>query len=205
MINQKRLESFLEKFGELERAIRKSDAFSFSSVLEFENGIDSGTVLLRSFSDSFLLKEKLKVCRIVRNYIQHNGSAFVEPSQEMISFLTDVVSDINKLDKKAKDVVVRMKPLLLSDTFVLAAEKLSRYSVFPVVDGKGKFLGLLDDEFVRKAVANKLATKKIKTMENKLKKCKFSKKDENVKGIFDICYLTKNDKPDGVFLGLVFA
>ena len=78
MINQKNVAKFIQQYNDFEKIISDSNAVQARTVLEFEESL--------TLKDAEA-NQKLKVCRIVRNYIQHNDVNFVEPSKEMIDFI----------------------------------------------------------------------------------------------------------------------
>ena len=86
-------DKFLQAYKELETELK----YIGQSVLDYEN----------SLSDTDDNKEKIKLCRIVRNYISHNSDNFAGTTNEMIKFLNSLTSKINKLSKTAKDIMVK--------------------------------------------------------------------------------------------------
>lgn len=68
------LEKFLEAYKELEQILREDNV----SVLDYENSLSEAD------------KEKLKVCRIIRNYASHNDKKFVTCTKEQIKFLEEL-------------------------------------------------------------------------------------------------------------------
>lgn len=71
------LEKFLVAYKNLEQALREDNV----SVLEYENCLNEEN------------KEKLKVCRIIRNYAAHNDKKFIACTKEQIKFLEDLYFD----------------------------------------------------------------------------------------------------------------
>ena len=72
MVNEK----FLDAFRALDTELKDQG----STVLEYENSLKDGSIE----------KEKLKVCRIMRNYMAHNDTTFLTASNEQIKFLQKI-------------------------------------------------------------------------------------------------------------------
>ena len=174
---------FLENYIKFENAVKDT---LLSSVLEYENSIEDNET-----------HQKVKMCRITRNYIQHNGPDFIVPTKEMTSFLIEQVDKMNKILQTAGDVMKRIAPLKLSDKVVDAAKRLSRSALIPVVDSKGVYLGCVSDATIRTMCAQGSASKTLKTA--KLVKVKTCEKDKPAKDINEPVVVVNNGK----YLGIV--
>ena len=77
------IDTFLEEYKKLETAIRNETG---STVLDYENTMQQD------------LAEKIKVCRIMRNYAQHNADyvRFLAATADMCDFLRDMTKNVEK-------------------------------------------------------------------------------------------------------------
>lgn len=112
MASKNLLPEFLEAYKELETTIRANadrltrlswlDGYTkYSStvtVLDVENGISDNNI-----------KDKLKTCRMIRNYAQHHDDAdeFVSATQGMIDFVKKMTQDVRLLNGTYKDVMTK--------------------------------------------------------------------------------------------------
>lgn len=67
-------DNFLDTFSVLDSELKLEN----NTILEFENPLDSNS------------QEKLKVCRIMRNYMSHNDVTFLSATNEQIKFLNSL-------------------------------------------------------------------------------------------------------------------
>lgn len=161
------------------------------------------------FEESLTLKDaevnqKLKVCRIVRNYIQHNDVNFVEPSKEMIDFIANLSDYVRSLEMSADDVLKKLTPLTLSDTITDAAKKLSRNKLMPVVDKRKICIGIVTDETIRAAVSKGTRpSSKLSNIESLIKSATIISKDIPVKNITENSVVTKDGTKNGQYVGVV--
>ena len=79
---------FLESYRNLENELRYDNL----SVLDYENSLKDSNK-----------QEKLKLCRITRNYLSHQDTCFVEASKEMINFVDSLTTEIRLKSSIAKD------------------------------------------------------------------------------------------------------
>ena len=93
MVNEK----FLDAFRALDTELKDQG----STVLEYENSLKDGSIE----------KEKLKVCRIMRNYMAHNDTTFLTASNEQIKFLEAETEEVLKRAHLVKDEMKRVKTL----------------------------------------------------------------------------------------------
>ena len=175
MINQKNVAKFIQQYNNFEKIISDSDTVQARTVLEFEESL--------TLKDAEA-NQKLKVCRIVRNYIQHNDVNFVEPSKEMIDFIANLSDYVRSLEMSANDVLKKLTPLTLSDTITAAAKKLSKNKLMPVVDKKKVCIGIVTDETIRAAVSKGTRpSSKLSNIESLIKSAAIISKDIPVKNI----------------------
>lgn len=94
------IDTFLEEYKKLETAIRNETG---STVLDYENTMQQD------------LAEKIKVCRIMRNYAQHNADyvRFLAATADMCDFLRDMTKDVEKDRLRAGDKCKKLQVLTL--------------------------------------------------------------------------------------------
>lgn len=195
MINQKNVAKFIQQYNDFEKIISASNAVQARTVLEFEESL--------TLKDAEA-NQKLKVCRIVRNYIQHNDVNFVEPSKEMIDFIANLSDYVRSLEMSANDVLKKLTPLTLSDTITDAAKKLSRNKLMPVVDKKKVCVGIVTDETIRAAVSKGTRpSSKLSNIESLIKSATIISKDIPVKNITENSVVTKDGTKNGQYVGVV--
>lgn len=151
------LSEFLEAYKELETTIR-SNAEKLShlswidgrakfsagtSVLDVENGITDDSV-----------RDKLKTCRIIRNYAQHHDDAdgFVGATSGMIEFIQGLTSSIRLLNGTYKDVMTKCPIAITANSNVTdcaGAFMRTGSDWYPVSDVAGSLCGIItkDDVF----------------------------------------------------------
>ena len=195
MINQKNVAKFIQQYNNFEKIISDSDTVQARTVLEFEESL--------TLKDAEA-NQKLKVCRIVRNYIQHNDVNFVEPSKEMIDFIANLSDYVRSLEMSANDVLKKLTPLTLSDTITAAAKKLSKNKLMPVVDKKKVCIGIVTDETIRAAVSKGTRpSSKLSNIESLIKSAAIISKDIPVKNITENSVVTKDGTKNGQYVGVV--
>ncbi len=127
-------EEFLEQYKGLEQLLRSTFGAEMS-VLNFESKLP--------LSDA----EKLKVCRIIRNFLQHNPDArnFIIPSKEMIKHLKYVASYAMLEKETAKDRTYKIPPLKTNMTIRQASKQMNKLQRewMPIVDEKGILVGTI--------------------------------------------------------------
>lgn len=138
---------FLQQYKELETAIRLVHGDT-TTVYMFESSLKSDDAT------------KLRLCRLIRNYWQHNsdGESFIQTTGEMCRFLQKLTAGLlSQIEKGVGECVYRLKPLTLNMTFrqvfrlFVNADRQS----LPVVNEKNIPLGMLhrDDVFALAATA----------------------------------------------------
>ena len=121
-------ETFLDAYRVLENELKD---YNGSSILDFENSLKEGSIE----------KERLKVCRIMRNYMAHNDTSFIVGSKDQILFLKDLVIKIRNKSLCAKDLMKKPKMLKPSETIKNLVALCDKYDIVPIeVRGKGIYL-----------------------------------------------------------------
>ena len=165
-----KLEEFLLEYNRLETLLKKSENLP-DTVLDFENNLDD-----------LDKKEKLKVCRILRNYCRHHEDygSFIDCSDGMLTFITSLNKDIEKPFLHISDKTKRIPAVSDKDSLKTVTELFSKYKppFIALVNQKGKASsddtdGVISLEMLADMVAESgsLATKIGKVMTEKIKKC----------------------------------
>lgn len=119
-------DKFLDAFRALDSELKDQG----STVLEYENSLKDGSVE----------KEKLKVCRIMRNYMSHNDTTFLTASTEQIKFLDAQTEDVLKRAHLVKDEMKRVKPLKATAPIKDIIAALDKFPVCPLETKAGIYL-----------------------------------------------------------------
>lgn len=119
-------DKFLDAFRALDSELKDQG----STVLEYENSLKDGSVE----------KEKLKVCRIMRNYMSHNDTTFLTASTEQIKFLDAQTEEVLKRAHLVKDEMKRVKPLKATAPIKDIIAALDKFPVCPLETKAGIYL-----------------------------------------------------------------
>lgn len=143
-------DKFLDAYRTLEDALNRSTKLNASSVLDYENELQRVGKVDAS--------EKLKVCRITRNYMTHHadGKTFLGVSPKMTKYLLSVADSITKLELSAAKVA-RKVPVLSPSTSMKDAAiafSSSKSAWLPYTDRKGNVVGAVSEEVVIAMCAN---------------------------------------------------
>ena len=137
---------FLEKYKSLELMLRVSMG-SDMTVLKYEDTLtgDAG--------------DKLRICRVVRNFLQHNpnASGFIQPTQAMVTFIEKEILRVTAQAEKAKDLVYKVpvikETMTLREAVKVFTKGKGQYKWLPVVDAKGTVLGVVTESRILQAVS----------------------------------------------------
>lgn len=136
---------FLEAYKELETTIRANSGKLIRlpwlsgytkcsaqvTVLDVENGISDINI-----------KDKLKTCRMIRNYAQHHNDSneFIAVTQGMIDFIEDMTQEIRLLNGTYKDVMTKCSAVITTASNTADCAKVfskSDLDWYPVLGGQG--------------------------------------------------------------------
>lgn len=123
---------FLERYKQLETDVMAKRGIS---VFDFENGMPESPD-----------KDRLKTCRIMRNYMQHNDLDFLSPSIKQCDFLQKMSEQVTGRKTYARDAMKRVRESLQEkDNIQAAFSKLSNsgYSFAPLTDTHGQARGVV--------------------------------------------------------------
>ena len=173
-------DDFLKAYKEVENDL----ALFNKDVLTYENTlVDSAE------------GNKLKLCRMIRNYLQHNNDQnFVEPTKYMVLFLENLhkklVSNTNTNAKEMIKLVKGKTQFDIKDKLEDILPSLAKYKIVLIYD-KGEFKGIYSaDTYLRFLSKNKvLKSTKISAFDKYKKICVPKDKQYD-----DTCYLLENNK-----------
>ena len=181
--------SVYEKFLDAFRALDSELKDQSSTVLDFENSLKDGSTE----------KEKLKVCRIMRNYMAHNDTTFLTASNEQIKFLDAQTAEILKRAHLVKDEVKRVKEIKSTEPIKNVIAALDKFPIAPIFDKKGIYL--VDKDILIHQLA--AGAKKI-VLPAKLPKYNYVGKMEKIDSLSSGNYIvTDNGTSTGKYLGLL--
>lgn len=184
---------YLEKYKKLEELLKQSQCFP-DSIFELETSYNNSKE-----------GEKLKLCRLVRNYLQHNTDVFIEPTEEMIKFLDSEIFEIESKFLRIKDQYTRAKAISEDLTFKEAILLLNTKNFLPVVNKDNLVIGTFNDTVIRKSIKNNKLNNKIKTNKDLLDGVlPFVSMNDNIKDIQNGSYIVtlngnKSEKYKGIF------
>ena len=178
-------DKFLEAFKELEIELRSLG----QSVLDYENSLPDGN------SD----KEKLKICRISRNYLSHQDMKFITCSKEMIDFIENLTLTIRRKSHIVANELTRQKTVKSTEYLKNILPLLVKCEV-PVEDANGQIIYLINsNDYI------KLLNKGIKKLElpKRLPKLNYVSKDTKIDNLTTGIYVvTSNGAINGKYIGL---
>lgn len=176
---------FLEAYRGLENELR----YENKSVLDYENKIkDSNT------------QEKLKLCRICRNYMAHQDTNFVSASKDMIAFIENLTKEIRLSGDIVKNHVKKAKTAYSTDSIKNIIPLCAKNKV-PIVDKKsGQVLYIADADFIVKQLAKN--NKKL-DLPKKLPKYKYIDKEERIDKLSGLYIVTSDGTSTGKYIGIL--
>ena len=155
-------EKFLDAFRALDTELKAEG----STVIDYENSL--GTVD----------QEKMKVCRIMRNYMAHNDTTFIVATNEQVKFLDAQLLELRKKAHTVKDEMKRVKLVKPTEPIKNIALALDKYPVLPIETKTGIYL--VDKDILIHNVA--VGAKKIE-IPTKLPKYKTTSKLERIENL----------------------
>lgn len=130
---------FLDAYRNLENELRAEN----KTVLEYENSLQDTNI-----------QEKLKLCRITRNYLSHQDTKFASVNKEMVEFLDKLAKEINLKAHTVKDEMKKIKPIFLNENIKNIIPMCAKYKYVPIVDKKtNQLIHIIDSEFLVEQLA----------------------------------------------------
>ena len=139
----------------------------YKSLETLLRGVYGSDMSVLNFEGKSTEPEKLRMCRLVRNFLQHtpDGDRFIVPTEAMVSFLKQESARVAAQAEKAKDLSYRQSPVKISHSLLQAAKLFvsSGRTWLPVVDEKSAVIGVLgkDTLFVQMASGKDLSAKTV--------------------------------------------
>lgn len=176
-------DKFLDAYKELEAELK----YSNQSVLDYENSLNGTT------------QEQLKVCRIMRNYMSHNDTNFLTPSDAQIKFLNSITLEIRKKAHCVKDEMKKVTPVKETEQLKNMLASIDKYPIVPIATKTGIYL-LDKDTFVHLLAKGE----KKAVIPARLPKYKYVDKNERIENLSSGTYIvTSTGKEDGTYAGLL--
>lgn len=176
-------EKFLDAFRALDTEL-KSDGMT---VLDYENSLDT------------LGQERLKVCRIMRNYMAHNDTTFLTTTNEQIKFLDDQVVEIRKKAHTVKDEMKKVKLIKATAAIKDVIASIDKFPVAPIETKAGLYLVDKDTLIHNLALGNKKIA-----IPARLPKYATIAKDERIENISSGIYVVTSDGTvTSTYVGLI--
>jgi len=176
---------FLDSFRALETELKCED----KTILDYENSLDG------------IDQERMKVCRIMRNYIAHNDATFLTPSNEQIKFLETQVSNILKSANTVKSEMKKIKLVKETELIKNLITIIDKNGFVPLELKNGGIYLVTKDILVHQLA---LGNKKI-VIPTRLPKYQYVHKDMRLDKIThnNIYIVTDNGTDNGNYLGIL--
>lgn len=153
----KPINDFLTVYKKLENALFDIDVQNLKKVswLDADNSDDEdiNVFWLENHAKDGSIQNKLRLCRMIRNYAQHNEDykSFLAMQSDMILFINKVLKDLGCIDKTAGQLCKKVQALseksMLSDCCTALINKKTDW--LPVVDSKlNKCLGIVTNNHI---------------------------------------------------------
>lgn len=131
----KRNTQYLEAYRRFEAVVRKC---GYGSVKEYEESLTN--------EEQSAQQGKLRMCRLIRNYIEHENGAFVEASDQMIAFIEAEATKLDESETPIKKKMIALKYAIKdTDLIVVAADFITKRNaaVVPVFDKNDFAIGVV--------------------------------------------------------------
>lgn len=157
---QKLITSFLEQYKRLEQAVSNSGSLDKISWIDPPKAHSIQSIYdLEAASLDSEITEKLKLCRITRNYAQHNPGAqsFIATTQEMVDFISETAHEIESIDGTVKDIMIKFPATTiteantLQDCITIMAKKKTPW--LPIAGKSGEPLAVISEHTVCTALS----------------------------------------------------
>lgn len=116
------------KFLEAYKALEAELKYDNKTVLEYEVTLKGQNI------------EKLKCCRIMRNYMAHNDLEFLSASNNQIKFLNDMIADVKKTAQIVKNATKKIALLKESTAIKDIAVVVNKSKYAPIQTSSGIYL-----------------------------------------------------------------
>lgn len=136
---------FMDIYRRFESAIKSTG--KYSSVKEYEE----------SLSENSAKQGQIRMCRMIRNYIEHENASFVEASDSMISFLEKETCELDENEMPVKKKMLSIKNAIKeTDLIVIASDFMTKKKqpLIPVFNKDDFATGVISYEAIVKMVAS---------------------------------------------------
>lgn len=135
---------YMELYRRFESAVR---SVGFGSVKEYED----------SLVNNQFKQGQIRICRMIRNYIEHENADFVEASDNMISFLEKETMELDENETPVKKKMIPIRNAIRdTDLLIIAADFLTKKktNIIPVFDKNDFAIGVLSNADIVKYIAS---------------------------------------------------
>lgn len=135
---------FMELYRRFETAVRSN---GFGSVKEYEDGL----------VDNQFKQGQIRICRMIRNYIEHESADFVEASDNMIGFLEKETMGLDENETPVRKKMIPIRNAIRdTDLIVVAADFMTKKKagIIPVFDKTDFAIGVLSNSEIVKYIAS---------------------------------------------------
>lgn len=180
------VDKFLESYKNLEAELKAEGM----TILDYENKMKEGTE-----------KERLKVCRIMRNYMSHNDTVFLDATNEQIKFIDGLTLGIRRQAHTVKDEMKKVTPVKETEQLKNMLASIDKYPIIPIITKQGIYL-LDKDTFVHLLAKGE----KKAVIPARLPKYKYVDKNERIENLGSGTYIvTSTGKSDGTYAGIIIV
>ena len=163
---------YMELYRKFESLIRTA---GYESVKAYED----------SLSEDSKKQGKVRMCRVIRNYIEHEDQAFIEATTEMINFIQGEIYLIDEQEllvkkRMMKTFIAENDPIMVAAAFM---EK-TKLNIIPVMNDKGFVSSAISAMNIMKIIASGdySKTKKVNAIQSKYK-FSFINENDSIKSI----------------------
>jgi predicted transcriptional regulator len=135
---------YMDLYRRFEMVVR---ANGYASVKEYEE----------SLANNQYKQSQLRICRLIRNYIEHENAGFVEASDNMISFLEKEIISLDENETPVKKKMLHIKNAIReSDLLVIAADFMTKHKteLIPIFDKSDFAIGAISSADIVKYIAS---------------------------------------------------
>ena len=137
---------YLEIYRRFEAAVRKQ---GYGSVKEYEESLTDESLAAK--------QGQIRMCRMIRNYIEHENAAFVEASDRMIAFLEEETTKMDESETPVRKKMIALKYATReTDLIVVAADFMGKRNaeVIPIFDKNDFAIGVVGQSSIVKYIAS---------------------------------------------------
>jgi predicted transcriptional regulator len=120
------------------------------------NGFDSVKVYEESLTNDQFKQGQVRICRMIRNYIEHENSDFVEASDNMISFLEKITMEIDENETPVKKKMIPIKYGIKDTDLILVAADFMikrKAQLIPIFDKTDYAIGAITQSDIVRCIA----------------------------------------------------